>query len=331
MGRLETALLRAKQGEGSNEQSRDEAADTALQSPQHVSSTDGSVNQPDQSTLLHGPSRERAESVKGFVAVDGFETRQAPAFVSGPMAPLNGFGGMVAGKLVVMPELPRNLLEQYRRIAAVLYHAQLQRGVKVVMVVSAIPGEGKTLTATNLALTLSESYRWEVLLLDADLRRPMIKEVFGIPNVSGLSEGLRSKVEQKLPLIQVSSHLKVLPAGRPDPDAVGLLSSARMRHILQEAAGRFDWVIIDTPPVAVMPDASLLSTVVDAALLVVWAGKTPHALVQSAVTAFGRDRIIGVVLNRMEEEDNRSEYYRGYYRTPGVSVVETPKSPARAS
>src|SRR5262249_15079291 len=131
----------------------------------------------------------------------------------------------VVGKLVVMPTILPAAIEQYRRLAASLHHAQLERETKVLMVTSASPGEGKTLTSTNLALTLSESYHRNVLLIDADLRRPSVHQMFQIPNVVGLTEALKSEREQRLSLIRVSENLSVLPAGRPNPDPMGILTS----------------------------------------------------------------------------------------------------------
>jgi capsular exopolysaccharide synthesis family protein len=227
------------------------------------------------------------------------------------------FSPNATGKLVVMPAVPAAAVEQYRRLAAALHHTQLERETKVLMVTSASPGEGKTLTATNLALTLSESYRREVLLIDADLRRPSIHQMFQIPNVLGLNDGLMSETEQKLSLIQVSEHLTVLPAGRPDNDPMGGLTSDRMRRIVQEAASRYDWVVIDTPPVGFLSDANLLVAMVDVAIFVVRAGKSPYRLIQRALDAVGRNRILGVVLNAVEENvDQAGYYYYGYYGTP---------------
>jgi len=123
------------------------------------------------------------------------------------------------------------------------------------MVTSAVPEEGKTLTATNVALTLSESYHRRVLLIDGDLRRPALAEVFQVPNVFGLTEVLTSVPERRVSLIQISQQLSLLPAGAPIPDPMQALTSERMKHLLVEAAAGFDWVIIDTPPVGVLTDA----------------------------------------------------------------------------
>src|SRR5262245_31584480 len=222
--------------------------------------------------------------------------------------PFRGLNPNVTGKLVVMPNVPPAAVEQYRRLAASLHHARLERDIRVLMVTSASPGEGKTLTATNLALTLSQSYGRSVLLIDADLRRPSVHYMFQLSNVVGLSDGLKSETERKLSLIQVSENLTILPAGRPDPDPMSGLTSERMQNIVQEAAERFDWVVIDTPPVGFLSDAKLLVQMVDVAVFVVHAGKSPYRLIQRAVDAIGRDRIIGVVLNAVEESVDVAGY-----------------------
>lgn len=215
-------------------------------------------------------------------------------------------------KLVVnSSKLPSGVVEQYRRLAAALHHAQIDRGIRTVMITSGLAGEGKSLTATNLALTLADSYKRRVLLVDADLRRPSLNKVFQVPDTSGLSDGLESDEERRLPVIQVSSHLTLLPAGRPTPDPMALLTSKRMRHIVGEAREAFDWVLLDTPPIALLPDASLLAAMVDTSVLVVRAATTPLAAAQRALEAVGRNRVIGVVLNGVESALRSGDYY--YY------------------
>lgn len=229
----------------------------------------------------------------------------------GPVATAAG----VAEKVVVDAETNPASVEQYRRLAAVLHHAQNERGIRVIMVTSALPGEGKTLTASNLALTLSESYQRRVLLVDADLRRPSVHQLFALPSLSGLSDGLRSVEDRKLTLVEVSTRLTVLPAGRPDPDPMSVLTSSRMQYVLDEAREKFDWVIVDTPPVGLMPDAHLLAAMVDGAVLIVGAGMSPHRTVAKAAEVIGRDRILGVVLNRVQHSDTSHDgyYYSSYY------------------
>jgi protein-tyrosine kinase len=208
-------------------------------------------------------------------------------------------------------------IEQYRRLAARLHLAQAEAGTRVVMITSAVASEGKTLTATNLALTLSESYKRRVLLIDADLRRPWVHELFRLPNLTGLNDGIRGDAGRKVPLIQVSDYLSVLTAGRPDPDPMSVLTSERMQRILKDAASAFDWVIVDTPPVVVLSDAHLLARLVDTVVLVVKANSTQHAELTRAIEAIGRDRILGVVLNCAEETRTSAYYAYGYPNRAG--------------
>jgi capsular exopolysaccharide synthesis family protein len=192
------------------------------------------------------------------------------------------------------------------------------------MVTSALPGEGKTLTSANLALTLSESYKRPVLLIDGDLRRPSIHEVFRLPNVSGLNDGLQIDADRKIPLLSYTDNLTILTAGRPDSDPMSVLSGEQMRRVLAEAAKRFDFVIIDTPPVALLPDAHVLSNLVDAVLLVVESGRSPLPALKKAVEAVGRERVLGVVLNRATHGVHAGNYdYYGDYRRYSEHVVAT--------
>jgi len=108
--------------------------------------------------------------------------------------------------------ISRDSVEQYRRCAALLHHTQAARGTKVVLIASALPKEGKTVTAINLAITFSESYRRQVLLIDADLRRPTLHEFFGLPNVAGLNDGLKAPTEEKLHVHQATPNLSILTA-----------------------------------------------------------------------------------------------------------------------
>jgi protein-tyrosine kinase len=227
------------------------------------------------------------------------------------------------GKLVVGPDTIPAAVEQYRRLAAVMYHAQANRGIRTAMVASAFAAEGKSLTAANLALTLSESYRTRVLLIDADLRRPSLHDTFQIPNLAGVSDWLTGDGAGKMPLVEITPNLTLLPGGRPNYDPMSALTSQRMKQVLKLASERFDWVILDTPPVGFLPDGHVLAAMVDTVVFVVAAGRTPAPVVQRAVEELGRDRIIGVVLNRIEQTEMHaygdSSYY-GRYRYSDTSV-----------
>jgi protein-tyrosine kinase len=245
----------------------------------------------------------------------------------GRLALFKGFKPEVLGRIVAAPGAPSMLAEQFRRLAATLHHAQIVQGTKIIMVTSANPGDGKTLTSTNLALTLSESYRRQVLLIDADLRRPSLHDVFQVPNVVGLNDGLKAMNEARLEIIKITDSLTLLPAGRPDPDPMSSLASSRMREILKEGSDRFDWVIVDTAPLGLLADANLLSVMIDGALLVIRANQTPHADVLRAVESLGREKVLGVVLNAVEQTSKDSEYYgRSYTAVEPASATTPPQS-----
>ena len=236
--------------------------------------------------------------------------------------PVNGVNFEPDEKLVVHPEASRTSIERYRRIAATLHHLQQERGVKVLMVASAAMSEGKTLTSANLALTLSESYRRKVLLIDADLRRPSLTALFHLQRSRGLSERLRGEVDGPLNVLEMSDLLALLPGGKPDSDPMAGLTSGRMRQILSQASASYDWVILDTPPVGLQPDAALLAAMVEAALLVVGVGVAPDASVEAAIETIGLEKIVGVVLNRIEEDPaGEAAYYQ--YGAPDRSPVTT--------
>lgn len=229
-----------------------------------------------------------------------------------------GRGTRIPGEAALQARLvsgaPTTLsLEQYRRLAAVLLEEQVERQIKTVMITSALPGEGKTLTVVNLALTLGESYARRVLVIDADLRRPSLHAFLGIPNERGLTEALRD-AHNPLPFVEVSTHLSVLTAGHPGPTPLAGLTSLRMGEILKESAASFDWVLIDTPPVGVLPDAQVLARFAGAVVFVIAAGATPAATVERAFAELGGpDAIFGTVLNRVEDRRVPDvDHYGGY-------------------
>jgi capsular exopolysaccharide synthesis family protein len=206
------------------------------------------------------------------------------------------------------------LVEQFRRLAATLHYAQTTNNIKSIMVTSAAPGDGKTMTSMNLAIVLSGSYARRVLLIDADLRRPSIQAVSQLPEGPGLSDALKADLEQKLSVFPLTENLVLLPAGRAEPDPMSGLTSPRMRRILDEATENFDWVIMDAPPIGLVTDASLLAQQVDAMVLVVRAGKTPYQAAHKALDVLGRERILGIVLNGVDKAAVTGGYggYGGY-------------------
>ena len=148
--------------------------------------------------------------------------------------------------------------------------------------------------------------------IDADLRRPQITRCSASES-PGLRDALSAAEDEKLAIQQVTPRLSIVTAGHATSDPMSGLTSARLRHVIEEARNKFDWVIVDTPPVLILPDARVLVSTVDAVLFVVRANSTPFRTVLRAVDVIKRERIFGTVLNSVEETALGSEYY-GYDR-----------------
>lgn len=209
-------------------------------------------------------------------------------------------------KVVTDPSASRTLVEEFRRFATKLSQQYVAHH-GLVMVSSALAAEGKTMTATNLALTLSGSFKEQVLLVDADLRRPTLQTVFGVEGV-GLTEWIEASEPSSPNAIQLSDTLTFLPAGHTTEDPFAVLNSPAMKQLLRRAATEFTWVVIDTPPVALVPDARIIGSLVDLIVLVVRAESTPYTAVDAAIQELGRDRISGIVLNQAEANDLNRDY-----------------------
>ena len=206
------------------------------------------------------------------------------------------------------------VLDQLRSLAASLHQARSGRELKVIAVTSAVSGEGKTLLAANLALTLSRSYMRQVLMIDADLRRPNLHRLFGTPSGDGIRSAIESVRDGRPVAVQeVAPRLALLPAGKPVRDPISVLASDAMQRLMAGANAAFDWIVLDTPPVGMLPDVGLLSSLCDAVLLVVESGRVRFDLVQRTVESIGADRIFGVVLNKVPEQDIVAAYGMHYY------------------
>jgi capsular exopolysaccharide synthesis family protein len=295
MGRVDDALRRAT--DGTREPVPDTQADTAWP------------------VEFAAPAGTPAPAQTAVADLDEFAPRAERAAETAAL--LDRMDPALREKVVIDLNMEAASREQYRRLAATLYHHQAETGLRVLMIASASPSEGKSLTAVNLSLTLSESYRRSVLLIDADLRRPSLHRAFRVDGSPGLMEGMVAGDDWKMPLHYITPRLTLLTGGRPSSDPMFGLTSARMRRLIEDAREKFAWVIIDTPPVGILTDANLLAAMVDGAVLVVKAGDTSYDQVRRAIDALGPGRLVGVVLNRATERSTKYGYdYARYYLTP---------------
>jgi protein-tyrosine kinase len=170
-----------------------------------------------------------------------------------------------------------------------------------IMVTSAIPGDGKSFVAANLAISIAQGVEDHVLLMDCDMRRSSIHRSFGFgENVPGLSEYLSQKVPLSSLLRKtVVDKLTILPGGNTPSNPSELLSSLAMRHLLEQAKNRYSdrYVIVDSPPPQLTAETAALANYIDGIILVVKYGSTPKALIEDLLEKVGREKVIGVVMN----------------------------------
>ncbi|MEW6541829.1 MAG: CpsD/CapB family tyrosine-protein kinase [Bacillota bacterium] len=209
--------------------------------------------------------------------------------------------------------------EAYRTLRTNLGFAAPDRAAKVILITSAGPEEGKTTTAGNLAVVLAQAGHG-VCLLDADLRKPRLHKVFGVENEVGLTNVLSQNLALEKAVVQsAAGGVALLPSGPIPPNPAELLGSGRMKEVLGRLAERYDFVLVDSPPVLAVTDASLLAARVDGVLLVIRAADTRVEPAQEAKARLEKTggRILGVTLNKVRLSAKDYSYYYYYHHRPG--------------
>jgi len=207
--------------------------------------------------------------------------------------------------------------EQYRLLRSKLSLMQKEQGIKILMITSSVPGEGKTFTSCSLASVLALEPGKRVLIIDGDLRRPRVCSEFGVVQAEppdGLTQVLRG--ERRIDEILLKSHdsnLYLLPAGPETQNPAELLSSVNLERSIDDISASFDWVILDVPPVLAMADASIIAPLCDGILLVIHMENTPTKVITQSIQRIGQERVLGLILNRVRQIKG-SHYYYDYYR-----------------
>jgi capsular exopolysaccharide synthesis family protein len=187
--------------------------------------------------------------------------------------------------------------EQFRTLRTRIAQVESAGQRRVILVTSPGAGDGKTVTAANLALTMAQEFQRQVLLVDGDLRNARLHECLGIPREPGLSDVLAGDVPLEDALVSLSEYRVIaLPAGTPHGRPTELLSSEPMRRLIENLGRRFDRVVIDSTS-AHFADAGVLEPLVDGVLLIVRAGRTPRPSVARALGLVPRAKLLGLVLN----------------------------------
>ncbi len=227
-------------------------------------------------------------------------------------------------RLVSVTERDSPAAEAFRLLGVRLRHLRRDRPLKKVLITSTAPQEGKSFAATNLACTIASGTRQRVLLLDGDLRRPSLTQIFGLGSIPGVSEWLRGEgnLTSSIRYLEAPA-IWILPAGCPPGNPLELIQSAKLGTMMEELTASFDWIIIDSPPVLPLGDTSVWARLADGILLVTRQGTTEKRKLQRGLDALEPGKVVGALLNSFTGVTEKDYYY---YRHAPVNSQPTDDS-----
>ena len=215
--------------------------------------------------------------------------------------------------MLVVEKKPKSVAsESYRTLRTNIQYSSFDKDYQVIMITSSEPGEGKSTTSANLALSLAQDEK-KVILIDCDLRKPSLHKRFKLSNITGLSDVIIGKEDIIKAVHRYNKNLAVLTSGKIPPNPSEMLSSKAMTNLIETLRETFDYIILDTPPVQAVTDSQILSTKADGTILVVRAERTKKEAVKNAVNLLKKvnANIIGTVLNGLSSDRNKYYYYYG--------------------
>ncbi|HZQ66957.1 MAG TPA: CpsD/CapB family tyrosine-protein kinase [Terriglobales bacterium] len=223
------------------------------------------------------------------------------------------------GRLVCLTAKESLAAEKFRYLVVRLRQIQQTRALKRILITSTLAEEGKSVVSANLALALARRHWQKTLLIEGDLRRPVLAERFGLGRLPGLTEWLCDGTGPLPNIYQLEdAGLWILPAGKPAANPLELMHGGGLGALMDDLSEPFDWIVIDSPPILPLADTSIWNRHSDGVLLVVREGKSEKRQVKAGLESLGTSNLLGVVLNGSSNTDHR-KYYQRYYLTGSQS------------
>jgi protein-tyrosine kinase len=274
---------------------------------------------------FHSPNGDQQQPANGKVKVEGAPEfglppaqwkRPVPAQIPVEVYTTELDMARVHPRLVLLTDPYTPECEQFRTLRTELFHAAEIRRTQIVTVTSAVADEGKTSTLLNLALSIAQSKERRVLVIEGDLRRPSFSSYLALIPTTGINDVLNDGRDVFSSIFCVKGPgglgFHVLPVTEEAKNPTEMLSSERLGEMLEHLRQYFDFILLDSPPVMPFADSRLLANHSDAVILVVRAGIAPYEIVEKAIGALSRGRILGIVLNGAEHL-REAGYYDYYY------------------
>ena len=209
-----------------------------------------------------------------------------------------------------------HIAEAYRILRTNIEFSNIDKNIKTILVTSAQQNEGKSTSISNLASTFASLENKKVLIIDCDLRNPSVHKMFNVSNISGLTDVLTGQkdIEKCIEKTKVK-NLDILKAGKIPPNPSEILQSKKMRNFMEVIKEYYDYIFIDSPPVGIVTDASILAQYADGTILLVAANEADIEAVKVAKERLEgvNANILGAILNKFEANENSYGYYNYYY------------------
>lgn len=290
---------------------------SGVEYPDMVSVATAVFEAPRAQEVAKVPADARVEELPPLPALDAIlEAPQQREEISSPGSfPSLEVSVAPSSRLVFLSQPESLAAEKFRFLGVRLRQIRQSRSLKKVLVTSTIPEEGKSLVAANLAGVLARR-KEKVLLIEGDLRRPVLAEQMGLGRLAGLAEWLQSGSQIASNIYHLHGPgLCIMPAGEPPANTLELMQSGRLSALVTQLTTLFDWIIVDSPPLLPLADSTVWTRLTDGTLLITREGKTQKGPLQRGLEMIKKSDLLGVVLNGCTDED-QDNYYRRYSPSP---------------